>query len=377
MHISDLHFNKIDQDKKKAFESDLAEHDPTVIVITGDLINSPWSKTNFVKAKEFIKMLEQTAELIIIAPGNHEKLFKISNKKFENEFSIKPFYYRYEKFADNIHMAFFVFDSTRSFLSQRGKINKDQIDCFNQCVDDLRRTYAQDYERSFKIAVLHHHPLPTKKNHFDKYLYLKNPGEFFENLIQQNINMVLHGHQHDPVEYSFQWDLRYIYPQPHIVIISAGTLLKDEKNKDSLVLCERTNYCLMDIHNETFNGYQYIINGRQFYYDYALKEFTPVKLFLEKSRLPKYYKHHVDLTWKITHPNYDNEVTRKLTFRAWADEEINEIKEIIGSDVKEDIKNLQLNVYREGIGAISYDYEEKRKSTGYFKHRFSQIINRH
>jgi len=78
MHISDLHFNKIDQDKKKAFESDLAEHDPTVIVITGDLINSPWSKTNFVKAKEFIKMLEQTAELIIIAPGNHEKLFKIS-----------------------------------------------------------------------------------------------------------------------------------------------------------------------------------------------------------------------------------------------------------------------------------------------------------
>ena len=101
MHISDLHFNKIDLEKVTAFKSDLSEFKPSIIVITGDLIHSPWSISNFDKAKEFVNYLEQKTGKVIIALGNHETLGSMSSKKFVEKFSIDQVCCYFLKFGKN------------------------------------------------------------------------------------------------------------------------------------------------------------------------------------------------------------------------------------------------------------------------------------
>jgi 3',5'-cyclic AMP phosphodiesterase CpdA len=215
MHISDLHFNRVDKNKRESFESNLRKYNPDIIVITGDLINSPWFNwytRNLDEARAFVDYLNQRTNLLLIALGNHEKLFSISKKKFLNKFNVHPYYCYYVQLPNDRNITFFVFDSTSSFFTQRGKINVKQFEGLTRCVNELHVRYAQDYRRSFKIAVLHHHPLPTRRNDWDEALYLKNAGELIENLTDGNINMVLHGHQHDPVDYSFRWIWNTICP---------------------------------------------------------------------------------------------------------------------------------------------------------------------
>ena len=287
VHISDLHFNKIDQDKKNAFESDIKALKPHIIVITGDLVDSPWSRNNFDKAKEFVDLLQNYCSMVIIAPGNHEKLWKKSYKRFSDRFSVSPCCCYYLTFKANRNVVFFVFDSTslRHFWSQRGKITKNQLNSFKERINFLRAKYVQGYERSFKIVALHHHPLPTRKHRKEELLYLKNAGEFIESLTEANIDMVLHGHKHDPVDYSFQWNLRHLIPQPHMVIISAGTLLKkDKEDEKKSGFCEKTNYYILDLTNDQIEGF-----SRN--YNYDLKEFVTVKRFLETIHFPPLYKY--------------------------------------------------------------------------------------
>jgi predicted MPP superfamily phosphohydrolase len=362
IHISDLHFDRIDTDKKKAFESDLKSIKPDLVVISGDLVDNPWFSNNLRKAKDFVQSLEKHTGRVIIAVGNHERLLRPTNKKFRKRFELESCFCDFIEFRDNRRIAFFVFDSAspQTLFSQRGKISKKQIMDFKECTRKLRNKYVQTYGRSFKIAVLHHHPLPTKRNHYDKLLYLKNSGEFIECLIQENINMVLHGHQHDPVDYSFQWDLGYFDPQPHLLIISAGTLLKDDKNKSGL--SKNSNYYLLELRTE----HTY---GTQFFYNYNIREFMKVKQFRQKNFFRKFYKYNVDLTWEIIAPYYHNRVTRKLTLQAWPGEEIKEFKQLIASTVKVNFNDLNLKIERNHHGEIDdYVVKEEPSPRGDFKY---------
>ena len=143
-------------------------------------------------------------------------------------------------FAENIHLngietdlVVIGFDSTSSpfpnwFDVNLGSFDEERSKWFNKEVERLRNQEmgALDYDSAFKIALIHHHPLPTMSSKGESMLYLRNAGNLLSTLEDQKFDIVLHGHQHDPCNYSINYNQGS--DEDFLIILSAGTASKSE-----------------------------------------------------------------------------------------------------------------------------------------------------
>ena len=102
----------------------------------------------------------------------------------------------------------------------------------NKTIIGLKKTNPQKFERSFKIAVLHHHPLPIPYKRiahglvktFERKLTVMDNGATFANhLNKMGIDLILHGHEHMDCYYNVHY-----CGDRSLTVVSAGSASQDE-----------------------------------------------------------------------------------------------------------------------------------------------------
>lgn len=286
IHISDLHFgaNRIYYDKKygswyrkykrhkialikenPAFKRDLSSLIKKVkkcfggkirkIILTGDL--TCWGdKESFSHVKSYTgdtnNGLGFNLSDVIVVPGNHDVLKgrfsfnSIFRRNLRREIVLANFRDYFNNWQPNIEYfdlragkkgSICYFDSTRKDKITRlntisgGGIREEQL---RDMKDKIEEGGSQFYN-SFKIAVLHHHPLPIPEGSTGLkgyYLMLEN-GPRFVNFLQENgFNMILHGHEHVPCYYSVRYYNSHKRRRDRIYVISAGSCTQDGKQDE-------------------------------------------------------------------------------------------------------------------------------------------------
>jgi 3',5'-cyclic AMP phosphodiesterase CpdA len=284
VHISDLHFyadrrgwvkrkfwrlwyilRKIDtrlfteQNATRLF-THIGTLKPSHIIVTGDLTTTG-HEDEFKKAKELLYKLEReikpntdteqgeqelsmqekisdfklNPKLFTIVPGNHDV---VNKKKVKGKYSKLGLFFKY--FGETIpdfnpdsdgydslfpfkkdigkNIALIGINSTKNvsvhwaWRNAVGEIRHKQLDN----LPDLLKT------DKFKIVALHHHPLPVPyDDKFERWMTLKNSRRFLHICYTYGVNLILHGHKHDP----FMWESNPRVPEldpPHQISILAA-----------------------------------------------------------------------------------------------------------------------------------------------------------
>lgn len=241
-HISDLHFTSTTKYEKedvwKALTGDLQDKDADLLVVTGDIIDSSvrdnFSKdgiTNaFETAKQFLLALckeldiEPTSRLVVV-PGNHDYRLKgvvSPHSKFRfleklKQMVVAPhfdlFYQSFKDYSDarflpGLRCCLFTFDSNTTDLGLNlasGRITNEHLTSFVNLCKKWSAENAAEWRRCSKIALVHHHPMPIAETELkisfiesEGFHLLRNAGLFMTEMVNQRVDLILHGHKHYP-----------------------------------------------------------------------------------------------------------------------------------------------------------------------------------
>ncbi len=224
--LSDTHFDGKNVDLLELVLNYLVEIGPRYVLFTGDVVDGPkYDPHPFMHmirdALARVKKNTGRLPIFLVIPGNHDffwegtygfrkdRRFYQAFREVERSFFFSP--------ADEITIV--PFDSNRVVeprggfkrrLLQRirykshGLIIEKDLDDFSQQIHRLEKSEnAHAFQRSLKIALVHHHPLPTTYSYLpaladESYMMLENAGVFIYRLVQENFDLILHGHRHYP-----------------------------------------------------------------------------------------------------------------------------------------------------------------------------------
>ncbi len=185
VHISDLHFGRINKPLIQPLIDKIKAVKPDVIVISGDITMRARTK-EFVAARDFLKSLDFPQ---IIVPGNHDiPLYNVYSRFFRslNKFrhyiteDLEPAY------RDD-RIAIYGLNSARSFALVRGVVDMNQIRKICAEFDKL----PQDVLR----IVVTHHPFDLPDG-FGAHNLQRKPDEAVKLLINSKVDLMLAGHTH-------------------------------------------------------------------------------------------------------------------------------------------------------------------------------------
>lgn len=182
LHISDLHFGRVDEDVLGAFHHYLVHSKTTIdhILISGDLTQRarPWQ---FLKAAEFIKNL---ATPVIAIPGNHDvPLYHVLHRFF------RP-YKNYDKYIAPVVADFYEddqilicgFRSINIYKIASGKFHDKEVDRISKALAEAKS--------KFKIVICHH-PM------FDRLSSNPTIAKMQSSILDTQPNLILTGHRHE------------------------------------------------------------------------------------------------------------------------------------------------------------------------------------
>lgn len=185
VHISDVHFGKINPEQVQPLTKLIHELTPHVTVISGDLTQRAraWQ---YAAARKFLDALPKPQ---IVIPGNHDvplynifarALFPLTNyKKFISK-DLEPFYQDDEIVVQGVNTA-------RSLTFKNGRINGRQIKMITE-------RFAKANSDAVKIVVTHH-PLDAPAG-FDESQLLRHATAAIEELSKCGADLFLAGHLH-------------------------------------------------------------------------------------------------------------------------------------------------------------------------------------
>jgi len=233
LHISDLHFGATDVIKYGAIRALIDKVRPDLLFITGDIVNYPRRKY-FLEAAKFVEFCRDKCQQVFVIPGNHDAMFGgVSLRGFRKYLGASEFAEFVNVKGAGIGVAIFGFNSTCSpfpnpFMVHSGKIDSSQLQWFKTQKQELiRQAGAFSYESALKFVLIHHHPLPTLLSQAERLVYLKNSGELLNTLAKEQIDIIFHGHQHDPCDFSINYNQGG--DEDLFMILSAGTAMKSDK----------------------------------------------------------------------------------------------------------------------------------------------------
>lgn len=185
VHLSDLHFGRVDEALLQPLRRRVVEIAPHLIAVSGDLTQRARSE-QFVQARQFLDTLPQPQ---IIVPGNHDvplynvaKRFASPLKNFRTHITndLEPFYQDDEIAVAGVNTA-------RSLTFKDGRINQEQVALL------LERFNAVD-DNITKIVVTHH-PFDLPETSGDKDL-VRRASMAMRAFAQCGADILLSGHMH-------------------------------------------------------------------------------------------------------------------------------------------------------------------------------------
>lgn len=210
VHLSDLHFGRVDYSIVEPLVETIRELEPDVVVVSGDLTQRARSE-QFKEAREF---LDQLPSPQIIVPGNHDVPLHNVIARF-----LQPLdkYRRYitddlAPFHADEELAILGINTARSLTIKDGRINEEQIESIRQRLCPLG-------DEVVKIIVTHH-PFDLPEGHDDDELV--NRAEIaMAALAGCGADVLLAGHLH--ISHTGHSSARYKIAGHNALVVSAGT----------------------------------------------------------------------------------------------------------------------------------------------------------
>ena len=238
VHLSDLHCDDSNEWKSifKKIKTVIINSEANLVIITGDLVDKPKEdyfnslKGKLITLLNDINLLlsdESDPIYLLTVPGNHDY------NRFMGWHIFTPNVQRYNKFISDLHaelgashkkigrtekdtitniykyygISIFSFDSneTDNLHLARGRILNPREEISKQCeiFKEVPKP-IKEFEKTFKIGMLHHHPVSPGKYIRDKWwqlfqnigLDMENSYPFLKETNKANLNLILHGHKH-------------------------------------------------------------------------------------------------------------------------------------------------------------------------------------
>jgi 3',5'-cyclic AMP phosphodiesterase CpdA len=185
LHLSDLHFGRIDDRLLSPLLAAVAKLNPDLVVVSGDLTQRART-SQFTKAKTFLDRLPHPQ---IVVPGNHDvpmhnpvARFLFPLRGYRRHISEDP-----EPFYLDSEIAVLGLNSSRSFTIQDGRLNERQI-------SRLRKVFGELNPDIVKILVCHHpFELPTDDKAHRK---VGGADQVLAAMSECRADVVLTGHLH-------------------------------------------------------------------------------------------------------------------------------------------------------------------------------------
>jgi 3',5'-cyclic AMP phosphodiesterase CpdA len=210
LHLSDLHFGRVDADllaPLTAFAWQLAPH---VVVVSGDLTQRARSR-QFRQAREFLDGLPQPR---IVVPGNHDvpmhnlfSRFVRPRRKFRRYITGDPA----PEYVD-AEIAVLGLDTSRSLTIKDGRVNARQLALVSSRLDALPA-------RTVRVVVSHH-PFDLPARYRDDELVGRAPLAM-QAFARSGVDLLLAGHLH--VGHAGDTAARYPIGDYAALVVQAGT----------------------------------------------------------------------------------------------------------------------------------------------------------
>ncbi|HYO90548.1 MAG TPA: metallophosphoesterase family protein [Pyrinomonadaceae bacterium] len=210
VHLSDLHFGRVDYGVVGPLISTVNEMKPDVVAVSGDLTQRARSH-QFVEARKFLDALPEPQ---IIVPGNHDvplynfvARFTQPLTKYRRHITddLEPFY------ADD-EVAILGINTARSLTTKYGRINERQIEAI--------RTRMCSYTDDMTKIIVTHHPFDLPEGHDEDELVGRSEMAM-QALASCGADVLLAGHLH--VSHTGHTAERYKIEGHSALVISAGT----------------------------------------------------------------------------------------------------------------------------------------------------------
>jgi 3',5'-cyclic AMP phosphodiesterase CpdA len=210
VHLSDLHFGRIDAAIINPLIAMVREINPTLIAVSGDLTQRARAE-QFKEARAFLDALPSPQ---IIVPGNHDVPLHNVFARF-----VTPFDNYRRWISDNLEPVFeddeivvMGINTARSLTIKDGRVNRSQI-------ARMRERLCR-YEDSVMKIIVTHHPfdLPAGADVSDR---VGRAGLALETLAECGADMFLAGHLH--LGHTGKTAMRYPAGDRNAIVVQAGT----------------------------------------------------------------------------------------------------------------------------------------------------------
>jgi 3',5'-cyclic AMP phosphodiesterase CpdA len=210
VHLSDMHFGRVDPLVVDALRETVAKIAPDLVAVSGDFTQRARSG-QFRKARAFLDSLPRPQ---LVVPGNHDIPLHNVFARFFNPLGgyrkhitmdLQPVY-------EDDEVAVIGTDTTRSFTIGGGGIRRRELQRIRELLKQVRRPVTT-------ILVAHH---PFDEPHAGAAIGRARPGaEAVEQLASEGIDVFLTGHLH--VTFAGPTAVRYKVGGRSAIVVEAGT----------------------------------------------------------------------------------------------------------------------------------------------------------
>jgi 3',5'-cyclic AMP phosphodiesterase CpdA len=210
VHLSDLHFGRIDHTVIEPLILTVTELQPDVVAVSGDLTQRAHAR-EFKAARAFLDALPSPQ---IVVPGNHDvPLYNLFGRflhsltKYRRYITndLAPFY------ADE-EIAILGISTARALTVKGGRINTEQVAC-------IRERLGKDTTHATKILITHH-PFELPPGHQGNRI-VGRAQMVMETLAACRVDVLLAGHLHRT--YTSHTAERYRIRGHSALVVQAGT----------------------------------------------------------------------------------------------------------------------------------------------------------
>ncbi len=228
VHLSDLHFGRIDDALLAPLTRTIAALDPDAVVVSGDLTQRARA-AQFQSARQFLDTLPSPQ---IIVPGNHDVPLHNVMHRF-----LRPLdrYRRYitddlQPFHGDAEIAIVGINSTRSLTIKDGRINAAQI-------ARMRLQFAKANTHAIRIVVTHH---PLDVPDADGRDIVGRAAMAMHAFAECGVDLFLAGHLH--LSHTVNTATRYPIEGFAALVVQAGTATstrrRNERNSFNVIRIE-------------------------------------------------------------------------------------------------------------------------------------------